>query len=633
MQPTIVRNTLISRQGLKALLSLPEEDIVYVSLLEILTKFQDIKKFASEIHTEIHLIKPILKILGYAYESKPKYFDEHIKGPDVALFTSEEQRERTSQLWGTPEYYSQTLGVLILKRFGRNLEEGVSGFFLEFENRIPLYQLCYFLKNTKTPWGILTNGKQWMLMKKPIAYETRLFSVDLEDAVQTNDRDALRLFYKIFSLSGLTKTLPDQQEGEREALIGRLKEKKASMHSTIAGFKKKADVFPRIISGLSELFAEKTFAVTENYLKENDVGVPDLASVPDNNVDDFNLADISSYLLNKKGVPPPVDLERVFLRAKAGEMTKEALLSLKILDMTPGFGNITTELIDSIAYFSFILPYREKNTFISEWEDEKALKRFIIDRVLHGIEKSHIAFDILHNMMKSRYGTDAVNYKFGNPLIGMSLSDIAPHVDTKNQPELFSKNPLDLITDLRQTYRQYFSLSEKIREDVVIREELAIKLRRYRERLRNVMDLITATYFSKAVDEIKIQEALSMLDSDGDSWNSLSSREWFIESKRIAGRSGFFHLEIEFPFLVNDAFDHIFVQPSLTHIWEDTFPLSEVTKAYIKRGMTYLKPEGVMVIILEKTDSELLKDLSGSKRYETQAHENMIILTKKKITG
>ena len=45
-------------------------------LLEILTKFQDIKKFASEIHTETHLIKPILKILGYAYESKPKFFEE-----------------------------------------------------------------------------------------------------------------------------------------------------------------------------------------------------------------------------------------------------------------------------------------------------------------------------------------------------------------------------------------------------------------------------------------------------------------------------------------------------------------------------------------------------------------------------
>lgn len=629
MQPTIVRNTLISRQGLDHLLSLPQEDIVYVSLLEILAKFQDIKKFASEIHTEIHLIKPVLKILGYAYESKPKYFDERVKDPDVALFESEEKRESASRLWGTKEYYSNTLGVLILKRFGRNLEEGVSGFFLDFENRIPLYQLFYLLKSTKTPWGILTNGKQWLLMKKPFACEIRAFCVDLEEAAQTNDRNALHLFCKIFSLSGLTRTLPDLQESEREALLGRLQEKKASIRNAIGGFKKKTDVFPRIISGLSDLFEEKVFTVTENYLKENEVWIPKRTAPPGNSVDDFNLADISSFLLNKKGVPPPVDLERAFLRSKTGAITKEDLLSMKILDMTPGFGNITTELIDSITYFSFILPYRDRNTFVSEWENEKTLKRFIIDKVLHGIEKSHIAFDILHDMMKNRYGTDGANYKFGNPLIGMSLADIAPHVDIKNQPGLFSKNPLDLIADLGQMYRQYFSLSEKIREDMVIRKELGIKLRLYRERLCDVMDLITATYFSKTVDERKIQEALSMLDSDSDSWRSLSSRDWFSESKRIAARSGFFHLEIEFPFLINGAFDHILVQPSLTHIWEDAFPLPEVTKAYIKRGMTYLKPEGTMVIILERANDELLKDLSRSKRYETQAHENMIILTKK----
>jgi hypothetical protein len=166
---TIVRNSLISRRGLQQIISLPGEDAVYVSLLEILTKFGDIKKFASEIHTEIHLIKPILKILGYAYESKPKYFNDSIKGPDAALFATEADRDKASPLWGTPEYYGNTLGVLLLKRFGRNLEEGVSGFYLEFENRIPLYQIFYFLKNTKTPWGILTNGKQWMLMKKPLA--------------------------------------------------------------------------------------------------------------------------------------------------------------------------------------------------------------------------------------------------------------------------------------------------------------------------------------------------------------------------------------------------------------------------------------------------------------------------------
>lgn len=625
-----MRNSLISRRGLEKLLGFPQEDLVYVSLLEILANFQDIKKFASEIHTEIHLVKPILKILGYAYESKPKYFDESIKGPDVSLFASEAQRDMTSPLWGTPEYYANTLGVLLLKRFGRNLEEGISGFYLQFENRIPLYQLFYFLKTTKTPWGILTNGKQWMLMKKPLAYETRVFSIDLEEAIERNDRDALHLFCMVFSRSGLSKTLVDLHEEERQSLIKRLQDKKVSMRSAISGFKKKTDVFPRIVGGLSDLFKEDVFTATREYLSENDVWVA-RRSTPGDPIDDFNLAEISSYLLNKKGAAPIVDLERIFLRTHPGQMTKDDLLSLKMLDMTPGFGNITSELVDGIAYFAFILSYREKNTFVAQWENEKTLKRYILQKILYGIEKSHVAFDILQYAMKSRYGTDAANYRLGNPLIGMSLADIAPHVDAKNQMGLFSKNPLDILGDVRQMYRQYFSLSEKIREDMAIREELAIRLKRYCQRIGDVMDLITATYFSKAVDEKRIHETLGMLDSENSHWNSLASLDWFAEAKRIARRNGFFHLEIEFPFLVDGAFDYIFVQPSLTHIWEDPFPLPEVTKAHIKRGMTYLKPEGTMVLILENPDEELTLELARSKRFETLAEGNMIMLKKKKM--
>ena len=64
MHPSIVRNTLISPSGVDKIISLPEENAVYTSFSDILFKFQDIKKFASEIHTEIHLIKPILKIPG-----------------------------------------------------------------------------------------------------------------------------------------------------------------------------------------------------------------------------------------------------------------------------------------------------------------------------------------------------------------------------------------------------------------------------------------------------------------------------------------------------------------------------------------------------------------------------------------
>ena len=83
---------------------------------------------------------------------------------------------------------------------------------------------------------------------------------------------------------------------------------------------------------------------------------------------------------------------------------------------------------------------------------------------------------------------------------------------------------------------------------------------------------------------------------------------------------------LSFLFLLYDAFDFIFVQPALRHIWEDTLPVGEVTKAYIKRAMPYLKSEGCMVIILEDhLEDTLMQELSQSKRYEMEVKKGVIL--------
>ncbi len=476
MHSTIARNTLISTAGLNKILLMPHEEELYTSLQAILVKFQEIKAFASEIHTETHLIKPMLKLLGYAYESKPKFFEEQIKGPDVALFTSDEERVKNSSLWGTPEYYSNTLGILLLKRYGRNLEEGISGFYLEFENRIPIYQTAYLLKKTKTSWGILTDGKHWILIKKPSSYEARLIDIDLENALLENRRETLHLFYNIFSLRGLMKTLPEIIECERTELINVLKEKKISVRNTIQDLKKKSDIFPKVIDSYREIYSDTKFVTTEKYLQENNIVLEKKYHAQLDNISEYNISDIAAYLFNKKGYKTGLDLEDIFLNNRSGDLTKEYLLSLKILDMTPNFGNIAAELIEGIAYLSFILPYKERNTFVTEWENETSLKRYIIDHLLFGIEKSYFAYDIFHSMMRNRFKTEARNYKLGNPLIGMSLNDVPHYFDTTNQLGLFSKNPVICLNTFRDMFKRYFSLSEKIKEDVQIREELDINL-------------------------------------------------------------------------------------------------------------------------------------------------------------
>ncbi len=66
-----------------------------------------------------------------------------------------------------------------------------------------------------------------------------MFSIDLEEAVETNDRDALHLFCKAFSLSGLLTTLPEIQETERQSLIDRLQEKKSLPAQRDSGLQEK----------------------------------------------------------------------------------------------------------------------------------------------------------------------------------------------------------------------------------------------------------------------------------------------------------------------------------------------------------------------------------------------------------
>jgi len=629
MSSCILRNTLLAEQSVDTILSLPVNEGLHTSLFELLTKFQDIKKFASEIHTEIHLVKPILKNLGFVYESKPKFFEERIKDPDVALFVSEDERVKTSQLWGTKEYYSNTLGIVVLKRYGRNLHEGVGGFYLEFENKMPIYQTLYMLKKSRTPWGILTNGKHWILVRRPLQFEKRAIEIDLERAVFEEDREAISLFCRVFSCEGLKSLVPDILEQERQTLIQVLAEKKRTLQSALPEQKKKVDFYPTIIDTYRQFFSGWTLPTTESYLEDKNVGVADKGYTRARIVNSYDHTDILSYLFTKKERHASFNLEEIILGGNGTKFTKEELFSLKILDITPGFGNLSAQLIDGLAYLSFMLPYRERNTFRAEWEEEHSLKKSIINNILHGIERSHISFDILQNTMHSRFGTGARNYRLGNPLIGMPLKSIASTIDSSSQMGLFSKPPKEVIEEFKEMYALFFSLSEKIKEDVQVRNATEAKLKIYTNRIRDLMDVITATYFIKTVESRRIQDMLFSLDGNDAAWTAITSQEWFIESKDIAKRNGFFHFEIEFPFLLSNAFDFIFVQPALNYSWEEELPITEATKAFIKRGMMYLKQEGKLVIISTQAIDQLVPELKRSRRYEVEAGEGLLVLKKK----
>jgi hypothetical protein len=683
MDQSILRNTLLSGKSIGKILSMPAQESICASLWDVLSKFQDMKKFASEIHTETHLIKPILKMFGYAYESKPKFFEENIKGPDVALFSTESKKVAASSLWGTKPYYENALGILILKRYGRSLDKGISGFYLEFENKIPVYQAIYLLKKTGIPWGILTNGRSWILIKRPVDFEKRLIEIDIEASLSAGGAEALHLFYQVFSLTGLNSIVPDLLEAERNELIRLLKEKRTAVRNSLQGLRKKGEIYPKTLQACKEFFPEAVFPVTEEYLRWRQAGThasttdqgnqgkgldeastgkagrrmglwDELRSLPRERMASFfhgqaaqpaglpedrktgkhdvlntyNTSDIFSYLFAKTEGYSSLDLEEVLLRS-GKKCTKEDILSLRILDMTPGFGAANIRTLEGLAYLSFLLPYKERNTFVAEWEDEHALKRYILNNLFYGVERSHVCLDMFQNTMRNRFNTTAVNYKAGNPLIGMSFRDIPDQSESKNQMALFSRYPGDIIDDFRETYRHYFSLSEKIKEDAEEKQKIEIGLSLYRERIRDTLDVMTATYFSRSVEKRKVQELLFNLGSGESAWEGLRKKSWFVESKEIAERNDFFHFEIEFPFLLNGAFDLIIVQPELNYIWEEDPPLMEATKAYVRKGMTYLRPEGKLVILSEKAEKTLLPDLQKSKKYDVELKSGAAVLSRK----
>ncbi len=682
MHPSVVRNTLISERGLGKISSLPAQEHVYASLSEVLSKFQDMKKFASEIHTETHLIKPILKIFGYAYESKPKFFEENVKGPDVALFASEGKKAAASGFWGTQAYYEQALGILLLKRYGRTLDKGIGGFFLEFENKIPVYQTIYLLKKAKIPWAVLTNGRNWILMRRPVDFEKRLIEIDVEESFSSDNREVLHLFYHLFSLAGLSAILPDMLEAERNELITLLKEERAAARSAIGGLKKKVEIYPKILSMCRKFFSDAAFPLTEEYLRRRGTGEDSAADEPESAaaapgepsargpgkmmglwdelrnlpkertgsptqtqsaavlagsnsgvgrtdlIIKHNTSDIFSYLFAKNESRSALNLEEILLNG-SGKSTKEEVLSLKILDMTPGFGGANIKTVEALAYLSFILPYKDRNIFVAEWEDEHALKRYILNNLFYGVERSRVSLDMFQNTMQNRFSTYAANYKQGNPLIGMSLKDLPDLTESKNQMALFSRYPGEILDDFRETYKRYFALSDKIKEDAEEKKEIEVGLNIYRERIRDSLDVLTAAYFSRSVDKRKVQEMLFSLAGGEMAWEAIRKKSWFIESKEIAKRNDFFHFEMEFPFLLNSAFDLIIVQPELTYIWEEEPPLFEATKAYIRRGITYLKPGGRLVLLSDGAEKILLPELQKSKKYSVEMRSGAVVLSRK----
>ena len=157
----------------------------------------------NEAVTEQEIIRPVLELLGWADYLPQQGASGNEDIPDHMLFSDADSKERAGARDSARERYRDAWVVEESKRFGLSLdardadEENWSG--------TPHGQILRYLTTAEIEsdgrirWGILTDGGVWRLydhLSRPRA--TGYFEIDLGEAIEPGNEDALRTFYLLF---------------------------------------------------------------------------------------------------------------------------------------------------------------------------------------------------------------------------------------------------------------------------------------------------------------------------------------------------------------------------------------------------------------------------------------------------
>ncbi len=157
----------------------------------------------NEATTEQEIIRPALELLGWADYLPQQGSSRNEDIPDHLLFADPESKRRAGARSGARERYRDALVVQESKRFGLSLDarETDGG----NRSRTPHRQILGYLTTAEIEsegrirWGILTDGGVWRLydhLARP--RESGYFEIDLRDALEPENEDALRSFYLLF---------------------------------------------------------------------------------------------------------------------------------------------------------------------------------------------------------------------------------------------------------------------------------------------------------------------------------------------------------------------------------------------------------------------------------------------------
>lgn len=156
----------------------------------------------NERQTEEELVIPLLKALGHTFELQAtlKTSDGN-KTPDYVFYADKEAQSANKGKILNDELPKQGgIAVGDAKSWGRSLDTQIKENNKDaLSNKIPAYQIWFYMLHSGVDWGILTNGKKWRLYEKSTAQKLdHFYEVDIEELVAENDPARFLYFYALF---------------------------------------------------------------------------------------------------------------------------------------------------------------------------------------------------------------------------------------------------------------------------------------------------------------------------------------------------------------------------------------------------------------------------------------------------
>jgi len=235
-------------------------------LLDLYEEKKGLLAEANEAQTEEEFIKPVLKILGFAYTVQPKTTGsggaEH---PDYVLYASEADKAQAVAAGDEEKLFAPALAIGEAKYWERDLDKKRRGDPREIAASAvsPSFQIARYLEATGVEWGVLTNGREWRLYWGRAAdRQKRFYAVDLLRVL--SDPETFKYFYLFFRKEAF-------QDGAKPSFLHRAIEESEKYGLRVGERLKDVvfeEAFPSLANGFLQYHRENHGAVNDDVLKE-----------------------------------------------------------------------------------------------------------------------------------------------------------------------------------------------------------------------------------------------------------------------------------------------------------------------------------------------------------------------------